>query len=74
MFVFVLILVERYGFLNLFPSDVIASEVNHAPVNFFLFFGTSIYVFEGINMALVIICVFVCSFVLFKHSDFFHSQ
>lgn len=42
-----------YGFLNMFPSDVIAAQVNHAPVDFFLFFGTSIYVFEGINMALV---------------------
>jgi hypothetical protein len=49
----------RYGLLNLFPSDVIASQINHAPVNFFLFFGTSIYVFEGINMALVKGCFFV---------------
>jgi hypothetical protein len=43
-----------YGFLNLPPPDVIASQINHAPVDFFVFFGTSVYVFEGINMAIPI--------------------
>jgi proton-coupled amino acid transporter len=48
------LLVIGFGFANLFPGPVIARQLNHAPVDFFVFFGTSIYVFEGINMAIPI--------------------
>lgn len=43
-----------FGFMNFPPGDVIAAEVNHAPVDFFLFYGIIIYVFEGINMSIPI--------------------
>ena len=43
-----------YGFSHLPPPLVVQTQINHAPVDFFVFFGTSIYVFEGINMAIPI--------------------
>jgi amino acid permease len=45
-----IVCIVGYAFSQIPPSNVIAAQINHAPIDLFIFLGTSIYVFEGINM------------------------
>lgn len=50
LLVTVLVTIIVFGFTQIPPGNVIAAQINHAPTDVFIFIGTSVYVFEGINV------------------------